>query len=94
MLAGISAIVRLPSNTVTLVGFAQSAPGPAILAPVPAALGPTVVDAPAAAHAAEEVNEPEPPWQIVTPVVGGGVETVTVTVVEFTQAAGLVPVTV
>jgi len=51
------------------VGFVQASPTPPPVAPVPAKSGPMVpgVEAP---HAAGDVSEPLPPWQMVTPVVG------------------------
>lgn len=55
-------------------------------------LGPLVNVPPA--HEVEEVIEPLEPWQIVTPVVTGGVLTVTVTFAVFVQPKPFVPVTV
>ena len=65
---------------------------PEVVAAVTEYLGPTVIEFPGG-QVAEEVNEPVPPWQIVTPVVGGDGITATKTVSVLEQPL-VVPVTV
>jgi len=68
-------VVFEPSFAVILPGFVQAVAAPPPVAPAPEKVGPAVPGL-EAAQAADEVNDPLPPWHRVMPVVGGGELTV------------------
>jgi hypothetical protein len=55
---------------ITFPGFDQAVPAPPLVAPVPASIGPIGVG-PTEEQVVEDARDPEPPWQIDTPVVVG-----------------------
>ena len=77
-----------------LPGLAHATvPTPVTFAPVPAFLGPAVIALPLG-QVEDDVNEPEPPAQMVTPVVTGVGFTVTIDEAVLLHPLASVPVTV